>query len=783
MTTLVIVESPAKCGKIESFLGTGYKCIASFGHIQELNGLSSIDFENNYEPKFIPSESKRSQIAKLKYAISNSEEVLLATDDDREGEAIAWHICKLFDLSIPNTKRIIFHEITKPAILAAVANPTRLNMDIVHAQQARQVLDLIVGYKISPILWKNITWNSKKGLSAGRCQTPALRIVYDNQKDIESSPGKMVYNTIAYMTKLNLPFALNTQFETKEPVEEFLEESASHTHIFHRNPPKKTIKAPPIPLTTSTLQQSASNDLHVNPKEAMSICQKLYEQGYITYMRTDSTTYSTEFIQSAKVYITGEYGVEYVNDKIDDLALSSTVQKTKKGKGKDKGKDKDKPQAQEAHEAIRPTKITVLAVAETMSPREKKMYLLIWKNTVASCMSPAQYSSLSAKVSAPLDHHYKYNMEQVVFPGWKKVMGYEEENKEFAYIKTIKQDSELNYNKIASKMTMKELKTHYTEAKLVQLLEKQGIGRPSTFSSLIDKIQERGYAIKKDVQGKNVNCVDYELEGEELREITDVRTFGNEKNKLVVQPVGILVLEFLTENITELFDYDYTKTMENELDLIAGGESTWYELCRKCDTQIEKETAQFSSEPAKFSYAFDDKHTLIMGKYGPVIKVATNKSTDKVQFIPTIEDLDLGKVMRGEYVLADVLKTGVVHGAKNILGTYKNEPLEVKNGKFGLYAAWGKNNRSLKQLNKPIEELTLAEVVKYLDNESSADPAMVRCINKNINIRNGKFGHYIFYKTDKMTKPSFHKLQPFKGDYKTCDEKEFAIWFHEHYNV
>ena len=409
MTILIIVESPAKCGKIESFLGTGYKCIASFGHIQELIGLSSIDFNNNYKPSFTPCESKKKQIDIMRRAILKCDEVLLATDDDREGEGIAWHICHLFDLNVNTTKRIIFHEITKTAILHAVSNPTHINMNIVHAQQARQILDLIVGYKISPILWKHISWNSKKGLSAGRCQTPALRLVYDNQKDIEDSPGKMVYTTTAYMTKMNLPFVLSMNYECKETIENLLEESATFQHVFSRKPSKVTIKNPPTPMTTSVLQQNASNDLHINPKETMSICQKLYEQGYITYMRTDSTNYSLEFIQNARQYIIDVYGDKYVisvdkaldtnsidTNSIDTNSIDTNsikkVSVKKKQKPVKKHSDDDKPKPQEAHEAIRPTKIEVLKVDDTMSPREKKMYLLIWKHAVASCMSPAQYS-------------------------------------------------------------------------------------------------------------------------------------------------------------------------------------------------------------------------------------------------------------------------------------------------------------------------------------------------------------------------------------------------------
>lgn len=768
MTTLVIVESPAKCSKIESFLGPGYKCMASFGHIQELSGLASIDFNNNFKPQFIPSPSKATQIEKLRKSIIAADDVLLATDDDREGEAIAWHICELFNLDIPTTKRIIFHEITKTAIQNAVANPSRLNMNVVYAQQARQILDLIVGFKISPILWKNIVWKSKNGLSAGRCQTPALRLVYDNQKDIEQSPGKIVYNTTGYFTKMNLPMVLNHNFEKKETTETFLENSVSHDHIFSKNPVKKTTKKPPTPFTTSTLQQTASNELHINPKDTMSICQTLYEQGYITYMRTDSTTYSKEFIESAKIYIKDNFGAEYVNKEIDLLNVSGE-KKTKKSK-----KEND-VQAQEAHEAIRPTKIDVKQVKDDMNPREKKMYLLIWKNTVSSCMENAEYKSLTVKMTAPEKLEYKYTCEQVVFPGWKKIMGYEEENKEFSYLKTIKQETKIDYNKITSKMTMKELKMHYTEAKLVQMLEKKGIGRPSTFSSLIDKIQERGYALKQDIVGKKVDCIDFELVGDELDEIVDTKTFGNEKNKLVVQPVGILVLEFLTKNFSNLFDYDYTMNMEKELDIIAKGDSVWHRLCNKCNEQIEAESEPFKTDIDKFSYDFDDKHSLIIGKYGPVIKKTVGK---EVKFIKVIEDLDLDKVRQGIFKMEDILYN---KKSEKILGKYKNEYLTIKNGKYGLYATWGSNHTSLKDIDKPIDEISLEDVKKVIDNAKKSP--ILRRYNDELSLRTGQYGPYVFYKTEKMKKPKFYTVRLGPDEdikdtlYMKMSYDKFITWF------
>ena len=494
---LVIVESPAKCQKIEKFLGAGYKCIASFGHIRELNGLKSIDINNNFKPTFINTESKQSQINKLKSMIRGADEVLLAADDDREGEAIAWHICDLFKLPIQTTKRMIFHEITEPAVKNALQNVTTLNMNIVNAQLSRQILDILVGYKVSPILWNQISQNKNK-LSAGRCQTPALRIVYDNHKEIETSPGKKVYKTTGYFTKSNLPFVLNYDYDNEDIINEFLEESVNHEHIYNCGKEKNTTKQPPTPFTTSSLQQMANNELRLSPKDTMKSCQILYEGGFITYMRTDSKTYSEEFVNNAKKYINDTYGEEYPNKNIYDLCRKDAVEEKSKSKSKSKKeKEKKDNNAQEAHEAIRPTSVSVLEpeITQTITPKEVKLYKLIRRNTLESCIEAAKYLSITATITSPQEHIYKYSTEQVVFPGWKIVNGYEVENKDFRYLQTLKNNSELDYNKITCKVTIKDLKSHYTEAKLVQLLEQKGIGRPSTFSSLIEKIQERGYII------------------------------------------------------------------------------------------------------------------------------------------------------------------------------------------------------------------------------------------------------------------------------------------------
>ena len=312
-TTLVIVESPAKCKKIEQYLGPGYKCLASFGHLRELPSLKNIDIENNFNPTYtvIDNTLKKKQIELLRKEIKSAGEVLLATDDDREGEAIAWHLCQLYKLDVNKTKRIIFHEITESALQSAVQHPKTINMDIVHAQQARQILDILVGFKVSPMLWKFITKPKGKehSLSAGRCQTPALRLIYDNDNDIKCSEERKVYNTTGYFTNSNIAFDLSPQgkHESEDEITDFLDGCADFSHIYNCTQPVKVYKKPPEPFTTSRIQQVASNELHYAPKETMRICQILYEGGFITYMRTDSKTYSAEFLDIVKQYIVPYY--------------------------------------------------------------------------------------------------------------------------------------------------------------------------------------------------------------------------------------------------------------------------------------------------------------------------------------------------------------------------------------------------------------------------------------------------------------------------------------------
>ncbi len=754
---LVIVESPAKCGKIESFLGPGYKCIASFGHIRQIaNGLKSIDFENNYHVTFKTSPNKSKYIANLRKSISKADEIILATDDDREGEAIAWHICKLFKLSLTTTKRIIFREITKSAVKNAIQNPTTVNMDKVNSQMARQVLDLLVGYTISPLLWKYISRNSKSSLSAGRCQTPALRLVYEQQKLIEESPGKKVYLTKAIFTKKNLEFELNYSHKDEDSMGEFLEESANFTHKYSVSEPKQVTKQPPKPFTTSTLQQKASNECHFSPKQTMKLAQTLYENGYITYMRTDSQKYSKEFVFSAKKFIDKNYGKDYINNKIHFLINGEKATKKDKVTKKEKGKKK-KNNAQEAHEAIRPTKIenTTLVASGKITAREIKLYNLIWKNTVESCMSPATYYSITASITAPENHKYKFTSEQVIFPGWKVIEGYEETNKIYHYLLKIKNDKKMNYKEINSKVTLKDLKKNYTEARLVQMLEKKGIGRPSTFSNLISKIQEREYVKKQDVPGKKVHCVDFKLTEAELEEIERDRVFGNEKNKLVIQPIGIIVYEFLAKYFDGLFNYDYTKDMEDSLDLISKGEKVWHSLCNECNTEI-KESCKSLESQKRITYKIDDYHTYMIGKHGPVIKYEKDGETS---FKSVKKGIDMNKLQKGELTLQEILDTSTKKPSGKILGEFNGENVILKTGKYGMYINYNGKNSSVKHVNKDYDDITLQDVLDVVKGKKQVNKSIIKEISDEISIRKGKYGPYVFYKTKNMKRPKFINMK------------------------
>ena len=433
----------------------------------------------------------------------------MATDDDREGEAIAWHICEVFNLPIKTTKRIIFHEITKKAILNAVNNPTVINMNKVKAQQTRQLLDLIVGFTTSPILWKFISRKTEKGLSAGRCQTPALKLVYENEIECKNAKGENVYETTANFSHMNIPYKLNHFFKKSDNIKTFLQESKCFKHTLTVTNNKKMKKSPPKPFTTSTLQQKASNIYNFSPKNTMKLAQTLYENGFITYMRTDNPKYSKDFIDTTKEYIINNWGNKYVNKKIETISLKDD-KSDEKNNNEEKETSRNKNDlAQEAHEAIRPTNITIKTIQNNpkIGKYELKLYDLIWKNSIESCMAASLYNVILSTVDSPDNFIYKNTTEKNIFPGWEIINGIEKTNDIYEFLYSLYQSDKsknVNYSEIKSDMTIKKLKTHYSEARLVQLLEKNGIGRPSTFSSLVSKILEREYVIKTTIKGKKL---------------------------------------------------------------------------------------------------------------------------------------------------------------------------------------------------------------------------------------------------------------------------------------
>lgn len=807
-SSLVIVESPAKCKKIESYLGPGYKVMASFGHLRSITGLEAIDVKNGYRPSFsvIQEELKLKQIEKLRSEIANASDVIIATDDDREGEAIGWHICDLFGLNIETTKRIIFHEITEEAIQSAISHPKHINMDLVKAQHARQILDLLVGFTISPILWNCVSKTHDTSLSAGRCQTPTLRLVYENYLDIKSSPGKLGYNTIGYFTNLNLVFELNKNYTNVDDCRQFLEECKTWSFLCSTTKPKKVFKKSPEALTTSLLQQLASNELHMSPKDTMKYAQQLYENGYITYMRTDSKKYSQEFVNNVKSYIMVHYGEQYISQGIEQMVIGNSNGETNSngnsnGETNRNGETKSKkskiaekkgiPPPQEAHEAIRPVNISIRTpcVEESLlQGKSLKLYELIWKRALESCMPSAQYNSVSAKICAPQDSEFVYKTEQVIFLGWQIVDNVKKENDKsdgvYQYLTTLKQNIGMPAKKIESKFTMRELKSHYSEALLIQMLEEKGIGRPSTFASLVEKIQERKYVLKENISGCQIEYVDLSLSENNINELTVKREFGNEKNKLVIQPLGIIVIEFLLEKFDLFFNYQYTRNMEEELDLIANGKHDLITTCEKCHNELTNklETLQ---DIKKFNIVIDDEHSLIIGKHGPVIK-CVSQIHKKVSFLPVKKNIDINDLIGKPITLEDVLDNteGQTYHA---LGKYQGKDLYVKKGKYGLYAQWGKDTRTLKDAFNSLDKISYIDVIKFLDKDTVLDPTkpvgFVRELNERLSIRTGKHGDYIFYKKPRVKTPLFFSLHGFNSDYKKCDKVLILNWIKQTHNI
>ena len=725
---LLIVESPSKCSKIEHFLGIEYSCIASKGHLREINGLKSINTKSDFLPTFSIISEKKKHIHDMQHIIKkfNKKNIFLATDDDREGEAIAWHICDIFNLPL-DTKRITFHEITKSAIVNAVQNPTIINMSLVMAQQARQVLDVIVGYKVSPFLWKHIYNSKENSLSAGRCQSPALKLVYENHIEKQETKIKCEYKINGVFTNKNFNAILDTTFTKESEILEFLNESKIHKHTFVDVKETNHKNSAPKPFNTSVLLQSASNDLNMSPKETMSICQILYQSGYITYMRTDSRLYSNDFSVKLTKFIENKYDKKYLGN-IDQLINT----------------DNNNP-----HEAIRVTQLEVSNVNND-NPRVNTLYKLLWRNTIQSGMKDYTFIQHNIRISAPRGLYYKFVLENPVFYGWKilSVKGdiTSEQSKitsELFYINSLKNNT-IDYNNINAYYNIISSHKYYTEASLIKKLESLEIGRPSTYSTIVETIKDRGYVVRGNSPSSIINVNEFNLiEGNIISKSID-KEIGNDKNKLIIQPIGIIVIEFLNKYFNDLFCYEYTKNMEKQLDDIANNIiSKWESICRSCYNDI-KLISKNMKDVSKPSYEIQENYFFQYEKYGPVVKHILDDGN--IEYFPGNKEIkiDIDKLKNKGYSLDELLEPS----DKN-LGKYNNEDVILKNGRYGYYIQWGDNKESIKDINKPVSSITIDTITEYLDNKTNSkiDNSIVRILSENTSIRRGKYGIYCFYKS------------------------------------
>jgi len=744
---LVIVESPSKCMKIEGFLGSLYACIASMGHIRSLKSLKDVNAKKGFTPEFSYIENKKPHIEKMQEIIANfhRDNIFIATDDDREGEAIAWHLCETFQLDISTTKRIKFHEITERAVQNAIKSPGHVDIQLVNSALARQVLDITVGHKLSPLLWRRI-YNSKESpLSVGRCQTTALRLVYDNHL-LERGDGEVKYRLKGMFTEYNIQFALNHTFDTCDALTDYMKKHTDFTHTMEKSKPKTKIVKPPLPFNTSALIQKACDTLKMNPHRVMTICQELYQQGHITYMRTESRKYSKEYVETCRKFIT---------DKFDKNAA----------KGSDDIINKNNMLP---HEAIRVTNIHVSDIPEKDC---RALYKVIWKNSIESCMSDARYAVYTYSISAPDNHKYTYNAELPSCLGWKHITNDPADVPPIMYLDSIIQKGSVIRKHIESDITYSTgSKPHYSESTLVKKLEDMGIGRPSTFSSIVQTIIDRKYVKVTDIPGRSFTYKIYKLV-DKLTSTEKNTELGNEKNRIMITTVGILAVTFMHENFTEFFDYDYTRDMEAKLDEIATDPAiNWKDICRETYTAIQDKNKDIPPI-TKVGFPIDDQHVLQFEGFGPVIRKNAENEVSFIKVKPDLEiDIDIAK--NKGYKLCDIAYDD------NLLGEYNGSPILLKHGQYGKYIECGSKKVSLKT---DVEELTTKKVIELL--EADKDSSIIRSFTPTLSIRRGKYGPYVFYKTTKMPKPKFLSIKRCPVGYMSCTTSEIISWLEETYKM
>ena len=730
---LVIVESPAKAKTIQKFLGKDYKVMSSYGHIRDLEKKDfSIDVDNDFEPIYEIPEDKTNLVSELKKAAKNVKTVWLASDEDREGEAIAWHLNEVLELKKENTRRIVFHEITKPAILAAIENPRDIDTNLVDAQQARRVLDRIVGFELSPVLWKKI----KPSLSAGRVQSVAVRLLAEREKEIRDFKSEQYYRVSSEMVASDgesvIPCELNKRFATRDQAVELLEHCADATFTVADVQVKPLKKCPAPPFTTSTLQQEASRKLGFSVAQTMRVAQSLYESGHITYMRTDSVNLSSLAMGTISKEIKDTLGEKYL--------------KVRKYQTSSKG-------AQEAHEAIRPTFISNHDI--TGSVQEKKLYNLIWKRTIASQMADAQVEKTQVEISiSGRKELFEASGEVVKFDGFLKVYFETSDDEdiatpEFHTLPPLKVGDVLADNEVVATQRFTQQPNRYSEAMLVKRLEELGIGRPSTYAPTISTIQARDYVVKGESKGSKRSYEQITLKGKKITSKTKSELIGNEKGKLIPTDVGMVVNDFLTKYFPQILDYNFTAKIENEFDDIAEGKKKWNdeikEFYKDFHPEIEKVSSLRLEHKVGERILGNDPATgkpvsVKIGRYGPLVQLGSTDDVEKPRFASLQKDQSVATI-----TLEEALK---LFEMPRSLGEFEGEEVVVAIGKYGPYI---KHNGKFVSVPKDMSpySITLDDAAKLIVEKRSTEAKKVLLTfdeEPELMVMNGRFGAYINYK-------------------------------------
>lgn len=731
---LVIVESPAKAKKIEEFLGKDFKVMSSYGHIRDLKKKElSID-EKTMEPRYEIPEEKKKLVTELKATAKQAKKIWLASDEDREGEAISWHLCEVLGLDEEKTSRIVFHEITKPAILDAIQHPRHLDMNLVNAQQARRVLDRIVGFKLSPVLWRKV----KPALSAGRVQSVAVRLIVEREREIQKFKSEPYYRVNAVFALINenggateVKAELDQRFKTHEEVEAFLEkckDAKFNVEAVTKKPLKRT---PAPPFTTSTLQQEAARKLGFTVSQTMMVAQRLYEGGRITYMRTDSVNLSTLCSNASKDEIIKVYGNEYSKPR--------TYHTSSKG-------------AQEAHEAIRPTYMSETSIDGTS--QEKRLYELIWKRTIASQMADAQIEKTTINIHIDnTTEKFVANGEVVVFDGFLKVYREstdEDDNAEDSthILPAMKEGDELQRREIIATEKFSLAPARYTEASLVKKLEDLGIGRPSTYAPTISTIQQREYVVKGDKQGVERNYTVDSLKGIKITQKTKKEMAGSEKGKLLPTDIGIVVNDFLMANFPNIMDYNFTAHVEQRFDDIAEGKTEWIKWMKDFDKGFEPEVKEvmnarsehkagereLGNDPKSGSPVF-----VKIGRFGPVVQIGTADDKDKPQFAQLPADKSIETITLEEALELFKLPRQV--------GEFEGTTVTIGAGRFGPYVL---HNRKYVSIPKDIDPMaiTLEQAIELINEKRSNEQKRhIKTFEEDekLELLNGRYGPYIAY--------------------------------------